>query len=355
MTESCHAAVFLGDDRYEIREFAVPDPPPGGAVLRVEAVGLCGSDVAQFHGVELVPGGSVFPVIPGHETVGRVVKLAPDAALGVQEGDRVAVDEILSQAPPFRIYGYSDMTGEGRVGLWGGYGEYMEIFAGTRLHRMSDRYPAEQLTLFEPLANAVNWVDRAGVNEGDTVVIQGPGHQGLAVLEAVLAKRPKRVVVTGTSDDGLRLETARTIGATDVVKVDVDNPIEVVADLTGGMMADVVMYVASVVQTVPLCIDLVKWNGRILLAGLKHYAAIPNLVTDMIVMKSLTVVGGSGFTPESMARAVEMLETGEAKSELVLGEVFSLDGIEEAMGLLARSDPNRDAVRVGIRHSGVGA
>jgi threonine dehydrogenase-like Zn-dependent dehydrogenase len=352
MTETCHAAVFLGNDRYEIREFAVPDPPPGGAVLRVEAVGLCGSDVAQFHGVELVPGGSVFPVIPGHETVGRVVKLAPDAALGVQEGDRVAVDEILSQAPPFRIYGYSDMTGAGTVGLWGGYGEYMEIFAGTRLHRMSDRHPAEQVTLFEPLANAVHWVDRAGVGEGDTVVVQGPGHQGLAVLEAVLAKKPGRVIMTGTSADGLRLDTARAIGATDIIQVDVDDPVAVVADLTGGMMADVVMDIASVVQTVPLSIDLVKWNGRILLAGLKHYAPIPNLVTDMIVMKSLTVVGGSGFTPDSMARAVEMIETGEAKSELVLGEVFSLDGIEEAMGLLARTDPSRDAVRVGIKHGG---
>jgi threonine dehydrogenase-like Zn-dependent dehydrogenase len=349
MADTCHAAVFLGNDTYEVREFAVPDPPPGGAVLRVEAVGLCGSDVAQFHGVELVPGASVFPIVPGHETVGRVVKLAPDAQLGVAEGDRVAVDEILSQAP-FRIYGYSDMTGEGNVGLWGGYGEYMEIFAGTKLHRMTDRLPAEQLTLFEPLANAVNWVERAEVREGDTVVIQGPGHQGLAVLEAVLARRPGRVIVTGTSADRLRLDTALAIGATDTVEVDVVDPVTFVADLTNGQMADVVMDVASAVQTVPLCIDLVRWNGRVLLAGLKHFAPIPGLVTDMLVMKSLTVVGGSGFTPTSMATAVAMLESGEVKSDLVLGEVFTLDGIEEAMGLLARSDPSRDAVRVGIRH-----
>lgn len=351
MADTCRAAVFLGNDTYEIREFRVPDPPPGGAVLQVEAVGLCGSDVAQFHGVQLVPGASVFPVVPGHETVGRIVKLAPDAQLGVQEGDRVAVDEILSQQP-FRIYGYSDMTGEGTVGLWGGYGEYMQLFAGTKLHRMSDRLPAEQLTLFEPLANAVNWVDRVGVNEGDTVVVQGPGHQGLAVLEAVLAKKPGRVIVTGTSQDELRLSTAKAIGATDVITVDTEDPVQVVADLTNGRMADVVMDVASVVQTVPLCIDLVGWNGRVLLAGLKHYAPIPNLVTDMIVMKSLTVVGGSGFTPESMARAVEMLEADEVRSDLVLGEVFTLEGIEEAMGLLARTDPSRDAVRVGIRHGG---
>ena len=134
MTETCRAAVFLGDGRYEIRELDVPTPPPGGAVLRVEAVGLCGSDVAQFHGVHLVPGASTFPVVHGHETVGRVVALAGDADLGVAEGDRVAVDEILSLAP-MRIYGYSDMGGDGRVGLWGGYGEYMELFAGTGIRR----------------------------------------------------------------------------------------------------------------------------------------------------------------------------------------------------------------------------
>ena len=164
MTDTCRAAVFLGDHTYEVREFAVPtDPPPGGAVLQVEAVGLCGSDVAQYGGIELVPGACAFPVVPGHETVGRVVKLASDAQLGVDEGDRVAVNEILMAPGPLRLYGYSDMRGDGEVGLWGGYGEYMEIFPGTELHPMSSTPPAEHLTLFEPLASAVHWVDIVGV------------------------------------------------------------------------------------------------------------------------------------------------------------------------------------------------
>jgi threonine dehydrogenase-like Zn-dependent dehydrogenase len=350
VSATCRAVVFLGDDRYEVREFAVPDPPPGGAVLRVEAVGLCGSDVAQFHGVELVPGGSTFPVVPGHETIARVAKLAPDADLGVAEGDRVAVDELLSAMPPFRVYGYSDMTGEGQVGLWGGYGEYMEVFAGTRLHALSDRLPAEQLTMFEPLANAVNWVDTVGVEEGDTVVVQGPGHQGLAVLEAVLAKGPKQVVVTGTSADQLRLDTATAIGATRAVAVDTDDVAGVVAELTGGQGADVVFDVASVPATVPMAIDLVRFRGRILLAGLKHFQAIPNLVTDHIVVRGLRVFGGSGYTPESMAEAVALLESGRVRSDLVAGEVLGMDDIETAMALLARTDPTRDAVRVSLRH-----
>src|SRR5437879_13224113 len=108
MTQTCRAAVFLGDGRYELRELPVPPPPPGGALLRVEAVGLCGSDLAQLHGVELVPGASAFPVVPGHETVGEIVKVARDSQLHVGEGARVAVDEILSAEPP-RVYGYSYM------------------------------------------------------------------------------------------------------------------------------------------------------------------------------------------------------------------------------------------------------
>lgn len=351
MTDTCRAAVFLGDHSYEVREFKVPDPPPGGAVLQVEAVGLCGSDVAQYEGIEIVPGACAFPVVPGHETVGRVVGLASDAELGVAEGDRVAVNEILMAPGPMRLYGYSDMRGDGELGLWGGYGEYMEIFPGTELHRMSSEPPAEHLTLFEPLASAVHWVEVVGVHEGETVVVQGPGHQGLAVLEAVLAKRPGRVVVTGTSDDGLRLDAAKEIGASNVVMVDVDDARALVDDLTGGQGADVVFDVATATATVPMAVDLARVGGRILLAGLKHFAEVPGMVTDHIVLKSLQLSGGAGFTPASMAAAVALIESGDVRADVVAGEVFDLDHIDDAMALLTRSAPGRDAVRVGLKHT----
>jgi threonine dehydrogenase-like Zn-dependent dehydrogenase len=348
--QTCRAVVFVGGDVCEVREFPVPDPPSAGAVIKVEAVGMCGSDLTQFHGVDQLGGAGVFPVVPGHETVGRIAKLGAQARFAVQEGDRVAVDEVFSKSP-MRVYGYCDMTGEGRLGLWGGYGEYMEILAGTTLHKLSEKYPAEQLTLFEPLANAVNWAGRVNVAEGDVVVVQGPGHQGLAVLEAVLARSPSMVIHTGLSNDTLRLKTATSLGADHTIVVDVDDPVQVVADLTDGRMADVVMDIAPTPETVPLALELARSEGRVLLAGLKHFSAIPGLVTDWLVLKALTVVGGSGFTVASMAKAIEMIESGEARSDLVVGEVLSIDRIDEAMGLLSRTIPDRDAVRVGLRHS----
>ena len=351
MTDTCRAAVFTGDGRVEVREFTVPAPPPGGAVLKVEAVGLCGSDAAQFRGVELVPGASVFPVVPGHETVGRVVALASDADLGVDEGDRVGVDEILP-GRALRVYGYSDMGGQGELGLWGGYGEYMEILPRTRLHRLPDDGPAAPFTVFEPLANAVNWVARSGLREGGSVVVQGPGHQGLAVVAAARAAGAATVIVTGTDSDELRLAAAREMGADATLVVGRDDVASGVKELTGGWGADVVFDVSTSVHAVPQALELVRYGGTVLLAGLKHYAAVPDLVTDHIVMKSLTVTGGSGFTPDSMAEAVSLLRHGDAHADEMAGITVGLDGIAEAIALLERTDPTRDAVRVTLVHEG---
>jgi len=330
-----------------VREFPIPDPAPGGALLQVEAVGLCGSDLGQLHGLNNVPNG-MYPVVPGHEIVGRVVRLAPDAALAVSEGDRVGVDEVLS-TEPLRCYGVTDMTGERRLGLWGGYGEFMQIFPGTVLHRFTTDAPAAELTLFEPLANALNWLGAVPIAAGQSVVVQGPGHQGLAVVAAALAAGANPVIVTGTSSDQLRLETARQIGAHHVVDVQQRDAKTVVAEITTGRGADVVFDVTPVPRTVPLCFDLVRAQGTVVLAGLKELRPV-EMVTDWIPLKGLRVVGGMAYTRDSMTEAVHLLNAGAINTAALRGDVFDLDHIDEAMGLLTRSLPGRDAVRVGLVH-----
>jgi threonine dehydrogenase-like Zn-dependent dehydrogenase len=236
-------------------------------------------------------------------------------------------------------------------GLFGGYGEYMVVLPGTRLHRLRDDKPAAELTVFEPMANAVNWVEIAGVRSGQTVVVEGPGHQGLAVLQAVLAAGAGMAIVTGTGADGLRLDAARAIGAHEVIDVTSVDAVARVRELTNGRMADVVMDISPAVATVPLAVDLVAFRGTVLLAGLKHFAPVDGLVSDNIVLQGLSVFGGSGYTPASMAKAVDLINTGAVDVAHLRGEVFGLDAIDEALGLLARTLPGRDAVRVSLEHT----
>ena len=110
---NCSAVIFNGDGSWERKDnFDIPKPPEGGAVIAVEAVGLCHSDVAQLNGQKHVPG-EVSPTVPGHEIVGRVHDLDSDSELGVKIGDRVAVNIVVPTEPSdsnpfgFSCYGYS--------------------------------------------------------------------------------------------------------------------------------------------------------------------------------------------------------------------------------------------------------
>ena len=357
------AGVFTGDGKWEVRELPAPEPPPGGAVLRVEAVGLCGSDLAQLQGPIGVPG-EKFPVVPGHETVGRIEAITAEAASAwrLAEGDRVCVDEILrcGECPACRtgdpdcstmqVYGYTLGVDDGS-GLWGGYGERMALLPRTNLHRVPDDIPAEELTMFEPLANAVHWVQRAGVKLGDTVVVQGPGHQGLACLVAARAAGAARVIVTGTGADAARFEAARALGADPTVDVETEDPVARIGELTDGRMADVVMDIAAVATaTIPLAVQLVRTRGTILLAGLKHFAPV-ELISDLIVFRQLTLVGGAGYTPASMTAAVDLWTSARADRSVLVGDVVTLDSLDEGMALLGRQLAGRDSVHVSLKHT----
>jgi threonine dehydrogenase-like Zn-dependent dehydrogenase len=170
------------------------------------------------------------------------------------------------------------------------------------------------------------------------------------VLEAALAAGAARVIVTGTAGDELRLDAARAIGAHETIDVTSNDVVARVRELTQGRMADVVMDISPAVETVRAALDLVAFRGTILLAGLKKFAPVDGLVTDRIVVQGLRVLGGSGYTPASMAAAVDLITTGAVDVGELRGEEFGLDQLDEALGLLARAVPGRDAVRVSLVH-----
>jgi len=316
----------------------------------VEAVGMCSSDLEQLKGHKHVPGEAA-PVVAGHEMVGRVEALAEDAQFPVAVGDRVAVDLVLRKGPyngRLLVYGYT-MGLDVQGGLWGGYGEYMCIAPGTNLMKLTDEVPAAHLTIFEPLANAMNWAGVAGVKEGDTVVVQGPGHVGLMCVVAARAAGASCVVVTGTSADRLRLEAAGRAGAHHTINVDAEDGVKRVREITNGWGANVVMDVTAMSRSaVQQALDSVRFGGTVLLAGLKNNAPV-EIVTDRIVLKGLTIRGGAGSTEQSMKAAVNLLNEGRVPTEELCGEVLPLEQFEEALQLLRREHPEREAIRVSIR------
>ena len=341
------AIVFNGDETWEMCELPVPDPQPGGAIMRVEATGLCHSDVDHFRGHVHTSYGGAFPSIPGHEIVGRIEKITPAAAdqWGVKEGDRVAVRDIVVLPDGYRIYGHDFSIHEGS-GLYGGFAEHLELLPGSMVYRLREDVPAPELTVFEPLSCAVTWVEP--VSEGDTVVIEGPGHMGMASIVAARAAGAASIIVTGVGRDQFRLDCAVKIGADHAINVEADDPVERVREITEGRMADVVLDAASGHPiTVNLAMALVKKGGHVVIAGMKD-EPLEGFHSDWIPTRRITIHPGAGLDTEG---AVRLINEGSVPTAELLGDTFTLERFEDAFSLLTRQTPGRDSVRVALRLS----
>lgn len=361
MSQTCSAVVFSGDGHHELREFPVPDPPEGGAVLAVEAVGMCGSDVLQYHGHRHVPG-EVSPVVPGHEIVGRIAAITQEAAQNwrVSEGDRVCIDLNVvcgrcrgclsgGWCRSLQVYGYTKGPDDDG-GLWGGYGEFMRLLPQTHVMRAPGGLSPEQLTVFEPLASVLNWMRKLGVAWGNSVVVQGPGHVGLLCVAVAAAFGASPVIVMGTSQDQLRLDAATRVGATASVVVDEEDAVGAVRQLTGSKMADVVLDAAPAPATVATAIELAGFEGRVGLIGLKHSQAVPAFQSDLVVLKALSLVGCAGSTPASMEAAVSFLADRPEIAQQIAGASVTLDTVERGLALLERRVEGEDATHVTLVH-----
>ncbi len=339
------AIVFHGDETWELREVPKPKLRSGGAVLRVEAVGICHSDVDQFRGHPPVPSGGVFPTVPGHEIVGRIEEISPEAAseFGVQEGDRVGVRSyIVTAEGKSRVYGF-DFPVDEASGLFGGYADYMELAPGSEVKRLREDLPATELTVYECLANSATFVRPA--QPGDSLVVLGPGHMGLAAVVAARAQGVGTIIVVGLSRDRLRLGTALRVGADHAVDLESEDAAAQVAEATGGAMADVVLDVASgdPVSFIT-AFELVRRGGKVVAAGMKD-RPLDGFDINQIPLRNITVMPGGGF---DLSLSCSMINEGKVPTKDLLGESFPLERFEEALALAERRVAGKDAVRVSL-------
>jgi threonine dehydrogenase-like Zn-dependent dehydrogenase len=315
-------------------------------VLRVESTGLCHSDVDHFRGNVHTPWGGAFPSIPGHEIVGRIERISAEAAAEwrVEEGDRVSVrDIVIVDDRTFRAYGHDFAISEGS-GLYGGLAEYLELLPGSFVYKMREDIPADELTVFEPLSCAITWV--APVREGDVVVIQGPGHMGMAAIVAAKGAGAASVIVTGLTQDRFGLDAASAVGADYAIDIQTNDAVALVRELTGGAGADVVVDAAAGnPASVNQAMDLVRPGGSVVIAGMKD-RPLEGFHSDWIPTRRITIHPGAGLDTEGATR---LINEGKVPTAAMLDESFPLDRFEDAFALLNRQVPGRDVIRVAVR------
>jgi len=350
------AVICHGPEDYRLDGWRVPEPESGEVLLRVNAVGICASDLKCYLGASLFwgdengPGYAQPPVIPGHEFVGEVVALGEGAGekYGLALGDLAVSEQIVPcwncrycnrgqywMCPGGDVYGFRQRT-------FGAWAEYVLLPAGALNYKVPATVAPDHAAFIEPLACSIHAVQRAGIELEHVVVIAGAGPLGLGMVATARLKNPRLLIVLDLND--ARLEIAKACGADltfNPTKVDV---IDEVNKLTDGYGCDVY-------------IEATGSPGAVV-QGLEMIARLGTFVEFSVLRKPVTVdwtiigdlkelnIYGSHLSPYCYPLAIDMLAKGLLPMERIQTHWLPLDEFQHGIDLVASGS---ESIKVSLR------
>lgn len=318
-----------------IEERPVPVIGADDVLVRVGAVGLCGSDIHYFTHGRIGRYVVDRPIVLGHECAGTVTEVG-ERVDSLRAGDRVAVEPGI----PCRSCSYCK---RGRYNLCrrvvfmatppvdGALCEYIRSPADFA-HRLPDDITLEEGALVEPLAVGLHAARRARVSAGEGAVILGAGTIGLMTLQAVKACGATTRVVVDL--EPTRLELARRLGATHVIDAGTIDPTGPVSEIFGEG-PDVVFEAAGAVATLQIATRLVRPGGRIAWIGLPSEQLVPLSVLDLID-KEVEVLGVFRYA-NVFPEAIRLVASGQVDVRPLISESRTLADTAEAFQLAKES------------------
>jgi threonine dehydrogenase-like Zn-dependent dehydrogenase len=332
------AATLVAPGRYELRDYPLPDPAPGCALVKMEFSGICGTDKHTYQGYTTQYGDRQleFPIIQGHENVGTIAAIGGDGSfkdfegIPLHLGDRVVIAANVSCGQcyycrhdfPYCLcenttdYG-NNLSAKNPPHLFGGWAQYLYIIPGSHLFKVPDDLPSEVAVLTEIFAVSVG-LDRAKQmsafpNESfrfdDTVVVLGVGPLGMCFLMKARMLGAGTIVAVDLSD--YRLNFAKRLGADHVINAgntSKSERLKLVKDLTNGRGADMVVECAGVPEAVPEALEMLRVSGLLVEAGnfsdLGEVSISPH---RHLCAKNVRILGVSGEEPAAYAPSMRQM------------------------------------------------
>jgi len=328
------AVVFGRPGELHVEERPDPVPGPREVVVRVEAVGICGTDVHVLDG-EFAP--TVFPIVPGHETSG-VVEAVGERVSEVAAGDAVSVDPTLTCGEcSFCSVGRSNLCehwdGSGVARTDGSTAELVKAPV-RNVHRLPDGVDLHLAALIEPLACAIRGYDRLPRRLGEHYLIYGAGTMGL--IMAQLAPRAGAASVSVVDTRLSRLDAARDVG--------IDGVFESAADVPGRGDWDVVIDCTGAVPAIEDALTRVRRGGVFQQFGVAPADASATFSPFRVYNDEISVVGSMAVL-NSYGRAVQMFAAGALRADQMVSHAFCLDDYDEALAFFRRGAGRKIQVR----------
>jgi L-iditol 2-dehydrogenase len=308
-----------------------PVPGPGEALLRVTAVGLCGSDLHWFVEAGIGDAQLARPLVLGHEFAGVIEN-------GERRGERVAVDPAVPcGACEFCLEGNPNLCAALRFAGYetedGALREYV-AWPTRCLYSLPDSLTDADGVMLEPLGVAIHAVDLGHLKTGMTVGVFGCGPIGLLVLQVARAAGATRLIATDKLPH--RLEAARSFGATAVFQAsDGQESAEVLA-ATNGRGVDVSFEVAGENEAVETAIAAAKPGGRVILVGIP--AEDRTAFTASLARRKGLTIKLSRRMKRVYPRAIRLVESGMVDVRSLVSHRFPLEEFNRAFSIAHRRE-----------------
>lgn len=310
------ATVLVEPNRLETWDVPVFEPEPGGALVRIIVGGVCGSDVHITTGEA---GVMPFPIILGHEGIGRIERLggiATDYA-----GAEVAIGDLVYWSPIaacHRCYSCnvldetpcenSRFFEHAEKPNWASYADYACLPNGLAFYKLpSGADPLAIAALGCALPTVLRGFDRCGpVRVGEAVVVQGAGPVGLSAILVAAQSGAREIIVIDGVDQ--RLDVARTLGATTTIslKESADERRRQVYDRTGPAGPSLVVEAAGVLPAFPEGVDLTGVHGRYVILGLWGAIGTQAISPRDMTTKNMTIGGATFPKPKHYYEAMHL-------------------------------------------------
>ena len=314
----------------ELRELPIPEIGPEDVLLAVRAVGVCGSDLHQFHGKQSWKVN--YPVVLGHEFGGEIAQVG-QSVTGWKEGDRVVSETaaVIDATSPFTRQGMYHLD-PNRLGF--GYGvngamtEFVKVPARC-LHRIPAGLSYEKASLTEPCCVAYNAVNvHSRLRPGDTVAVIGPGPIGLLCALMARLAGAGQLIVIGVPADARRLEIAKTLGADLTLGAQSEDVAAAIRETGDGYGVDLVIDAAGVSASLKLALEIVRPAGQITKVG---WGPQPlNFSLDQLVQKAVTLQGSFSHHWTLWEKVLTLLGSGRLSLDTVLNRVSPLSDWQPA-------------------------
>lgn len=331
------AAVLEDLNQLTLKELPTPEIDADSALLRVESVSVCGSDIRIFrHGNPRV----VPPAIIGHETSGVVVKVGENVTR-VKEGDRVAIG---ADVPCGQCWWCRNGLGNNcainyAVGyqIPGAFAQYMKLprllLEEGPVTPFSDKISFDTASLAEPLGCAINGLEIVNMSIGRTVAIMGLGPIGCMKID--LARVMGAVKVIAIQRSRKRLEIARAYNADVYICTEDEDVVQRCREETGGEGPNIVVTTSGSVEAHEQAIEMVSHRGYVnLFGGLPKGTRPMSVLSNTIHYKECFVTGSHGCVPRHHEIAVRLLENGSVRTEPIITHHFPLSRIHEAFAAM---------------------